>query len=194
MYIVAGFIIFILLFVFPNVSSDLFIASKTTCSDTDETIYPFNIDQVGQVIIKNAYGKILRIYTDTCSGTKYHKEYYCNKNSARNKKIKCPNQERCIYGVCGGDKRCALDWRCTPWGYCIDGSQTRTCTDANSCGTNTNKPITTQQCSMSCTPSWQCGAWSSCVNNQQSRLCFDTNNCGTTANRPSLTQSCIITQ
>jgi len=42
---------------------------------------------------------------------------------------------------------CATDWHCSKWSSCsTSGKQTRTCTDANSCGTTSGKPITTQSC------------------------------------------------
>ncbi len=83
---------------------------------------------------------------------------------------------------------CTPDWRCTDWGQCSGGTQTRTCTDQNSCGTNNGRPAESQSCV--CQENWSCGAWSACVNDQQSRACTDLNSCGTTTLRPPLTQSC----
>lgn len=42
---------------------------------------------------------------------------------------------------------CLEDWDCTDWGSCSDGTQTRTCTDLNNCGTTNTKPAETQSCS-----------------------------------------------
>jgi len=42
---------------------------------------------------------------------------------------------------------CEESWTCTDWGDCSDGTQTRTCTDINSCGTEDNKPGESQGCS-----------------------------------------------
>ncbi len=42
---------------------------------------------------------------------------------------------------------CVESWSCTDWSACSSGSQTRTCTDANSCGTAAAKPSETQTCS-----------------------------------------------
>jgi|GEM_PF-6896535 hypothetical protein len=42
---------------------------------------------------------------------------------------------------------CAENWNCTVWSSCSSGSQTRTCTDSNSCGTTNNKPAESQSCS-----------------------------------------------
>lgn len=45
---------------------------------------------------------------------------------------------------------CTENWSCTNWGQCSsDGSQIRTCTDLNNCGTSSSLP----QDSQSCTPS-----------------------------------------
>jgi hypothetical protein len=42
---------------------------------------------------------------------------------------------------------CAEDWLCSGWGECSpQGTQTRTCTDANACGTAKNKPPESQVC------------------------------------------------
>ncbi len=83
---------------------------------------------------------------------------------------------------------CTPDWRCTDWNQCTAGSQTRTCTDQNSCGTEQGRPAESQACT--CQENWSCGAWSTCVDDQQSRTCTDQNSCGTTTTRPPLTQSC----
>lgn len=83
---------------------------------------------------------------------------------------------------------CSEYWTCGAWSACNNNSQTRTCTDANLCGTTTDRPALTQTCS--CTESWTCGEWSSCVSGAQTRTCSDGNSCGTTANRPALTQAC----
>lgn len=42
---------------------------------------------------------------------------------------------------------CMGQWQCTSWSNCINNTQTRTCSDINNCGTTTNKPTETQQCS-----------------------------------------------
>jgi len=45
------------------------------------------------------------------------------------------------------ESTCTENWDCENWGSCSEqGSQTRTCTDLNSCGTTKNKPATTQSC------------------------------------------------
>jgi hypothetical protein len=41
---------------------------------------------------------------------------------------------------------CVEKWVCTDWSACVDGLQTRTCTDENSCGTEEDKPLETQPC------------------------------------------------
>ncbi|MDO8741507.1 MAG: CARDB domain-containing protein [Candidatus Woesearchaeota archaeon] len=41
---------------------------------------------------------------------------------------------------------CTESWSCSEWSSCVNNQQTRTCTDANNCGTTANKPATTQSC------------------------------------------------
>ncbi|MBI5148955.1 hypothetical protein HZA33_04720, partial [Candidatus Pacearchaeota archaeon] len=41
---------------------------------------------------------------------------------------------------------CVENWQCTSWSTCINKTQTRTCTDLNSCGTTNNKPTETRRC------------------------------------------------
>lgn len=43
---------------------------------------------------------------------------------------------------------CTEAWSCTGWSACAGGTQTRTCTDLNSCGTTTNKPTESQSCTV----------------------------------------------
>ncbi len=42
---------------------------------------------------------------------------------------------------------CFESWGCSAWSDCSGGIQTRTCTDANACGTTAGKPAETQTCS-----------------------------------------------
>ena len=43
--------------------------------------------------------------------------------------------------------KCSEDWVCTKWSACSElGSSIRSCSDQNSCGTETNKPATVQTC------------------------------------------------
>ncbi len=47
----------------------------------------------------------------------------------------------------GGGPACTPDWTCIEWSECSsEGLQTRTCTDANNCGTTANKPAETEIC------------------------------------------------
>jgi len=42
---------------------------------------------------------------------------------------------------------CTENWTCGNWSACSGGTQTRTCTDANACGTTINRPALSQSCS-----------------------------------------------
>ncbi|HJZ18706.1 MAG TPA: hypothetical protein VJ208_01235 [Candidatus Nanoarchaeia archaeon] len=41
---------------------------------------------------------------------------------------------------------CSSGWVCSDWSECVDNSQARECSDANSCGTEEGKPSVTQEC------------------------------------------------
>ncbi|MBD3354480.1 hypothetical protein GF361_00665 [Candidatus Woesearchaeota archaeon] len=76
--------------------------------------------------------------------------------------------ETCIDGEC----KCLENWVCGNWSSCINGQQTRTCTDENSCGTTEDKLLTLRQCE--CEPNYVCGNWGKCQqNNKQTRTCRD---------------------
>ena len=54
---------------------------------------------------------------------------------------------------------CTPNWQCTAWSVCSSGTQTRTCTDSNSCGTTTGRPPLSQSCtSPQCSTNPQCGS------------------------------------
>lgn len=46
----------------------------------------------------------------------------------------------------GGGNTCTPNFQCNDWSQCINGVQTRTCIDINTCGTGTNPYQTTQTC------------------------------------------------
>jgi len=48
---------------------------------------------------------------------------------------------------------CEENWTCTDWSACSSGTQTRTCTEQNGCGTADDKPAESQSCSTSDTGS-----------------------------------------
>jgi len=93
---------------------------------------------------------------------------------------------------------CKENWTCTDWSGCVNGLQTRTCTDLNKCNTIKNKPNETQSCVVQtpqtpCIEDWSCADWSDCINNQQTRTCTDLKNCGTTVDKPIESRDCIVT-
>jgi len=48
---------------------------------------------------------------------------------------------------------CTENWACSDWTECINGTQTKSCTDTNNCGTEDDKPDETQTCVLeTCTP------------------------------------------
>ncbi len=40
---------------------------------------------------------------------------------------------------------CTENWQCDNWSTCVDGQQSRTCTDLNNCGTTVNQPPLTRK-------------------------------------------------
>lgn len=52
--------------------------------------------------------------------------------------------------VIGGDEEdsyiCEESWQCGEWGECIDGEQTRICTELSQCGTTLDRPAIVQEC------------------------------------------------
>ncbi len=57
---------------------------------------------------------------------------------------------------------CSPIWSCTTWGSCINGVETRVCTDANNCGTNVGKLNESQSCT-------------TVTSNSESRTCSELN-------------------
>ena len=51
-----------------------------------------------------------------------------------------------IVSVAATSGGCTSDWQCDEWTACVAGTQTRTCTDSNNCGTLTGKPAESQSC------------------------------------------------
>lgn len=113
----------------------------------------------------------------------------------------------CTVGIKFRPAGAGESWNCGGWGTCTSGVQTRTCTDANNCGTTTNKPVESQSC-QGCIESWSCGEWgswsdwSSCSESgsqtrTRTKTCTDANSCGTTASKPenaqTESQSCTFT-
>jgi len=89
---------------------------------------------------------------------------------------------------------CFEDWSCSSWSVCVDSLQTRTCSDANSCGTELNKPEESQVCVVGCVESWSCEEWSECVNGRQIRECLDANSCGTEISMPEIDEGCGVAE
>lgn len=94
----------------------------------------------------------------------------------------------------GSGGSCTPSWDCTAWSSCTSGTQTRTCTDSESCGTTSGKPATSQSCTITpgCTPNWDCTEWSNSEESCGERVCTDLKSCGTTSGKPDESKSCPI--
>ncbi|MBX4196127.1 hypothetical protein KW805_00890 [Candidatus Pacearchaeota archaeon] len=76
---------------------------------------------------------------------------------------------------------CRVNWTCSPWAPCIDGTQKRACVDKSSCGTNISRPAEQQACSAACVPEYtNCEQWPDIcpASGKKTRLCIDAKNCG----------------
>ncbi len=119
--------------------------SVSGCSDSDGGWDYFNY---GYVIDSKNY-----IYPDSCYTASKVKEWACGEDGLGSYELyDCPNG--CSEGACeediGGSNEtnnsCTPDWQCNDWTDCVNGQQTRTCTDNNSCGVTTGKPVESQSC------------------------------------------------
>jgi hypothetical protein len=54
-------------------------------------------------------------------------------------------------------ENCTPKWQTGQWGTCTNSQQTRTVADINGCGVTTNKPTTTQSCTVTCSSDSSCG-------------------------------------
>lgn len=85
---------------------------------------------------------------------------------------------------------CVENWSCNAWSQCGNNSQSRICTDLNTCGTIVNKPNNLQGCTDTCTPNWVCNTWSTCSSSAKTRSCVDSNNCNIATGKPVETSEC----
>lgn len=47
---------------------------------------------------------------------------------------------------------CSSNWSCSDWSSCVNGIQTRSCTDTKNCGTTENRPALSQSCTSPAPP------------------------------------------
>ncbi|MEK6813008.1 MAG: hypothetical protein AABX86_02745, partial [Nanoarchaeota archaeon] len=88
---------------------------------------------------------------------------------------------------------CQENWSCSDFGACVNGVQTKTCTDLGGCNTTTDRPPLTQSCTPGqCFTDWDCPVWYeiACVNGQKTRTCTDFGGCNTTLNKPAENITC----
>ncbi|MFH1586454.1 MAG: hypothetical protein ABID38_01200, partial [Candidatus Diapherotrites archaeon] len=75
---------------------------------------------------------------------------YCGGSPSPTNTINIHTSGFCCSGVWQATScsaQCTESWSCTSWSLCVNGTQTRTCTDSNECGTTTSKPPEMQSCS-----------------------------------------------
>ncbi len=85
---------------------------------------------------------------------------------------------------------CYPNWACEDWSRCVIRTQTRNCTDLNSCETNESKPELNRDCLQNCDEDWVCEEWEECVNGTQKRNCTDNKECGREDKKPAIEQEC----
>lgn len=79
---------------------------------------------------------------DQCSPTS-NKPQGCQCSSSS----QCSSGNVCTNGICSPQTSCTPNWQCFDFGPCqSNGVQSRTCADANNCGTNSGRPSETQSC------------------------------------------------
>ncbi|MFH1663380.1 MAG: hypothetical protein ABH986_00970, partial [archaeon] len=132
-----------------------------------------------------------------CNGTVYSSGYCC---AGTYRTTPCPTDcsegqitTQCYCdgtlfstGYCCSDSHqttqcsCTENWVCGTWSSCLNGSQSRTCNDTNSCGTILNRPSLTQSCGVctnnttqACTTTTGCAGTQTCINNYWSTTCND---------------------
>jgi len=97
------------------------------------------------------------------------------------------NKSYCIYAeqvtmTTGGqgtnNNACTESWTCSNWSICNGGTQTRTCTDSNNCGTTNNKPSLSKACQQEQTPptSDECSGLPLWVQDSPNGVCTDSDN------------------
>lgn len=137
-----------------------------------------------------------------CQITHYYCDYSCDGVNETCSDTPCPST--CV---------CVEHWDCDAWSTCSGGTQVRSCTDLNDCGTDDSKPSLTRTCTIGstggstsggsssgggsslpppCTEAWSCDEWSSCQTDGFSRrTCNDANNCGTSMSKPQELEICF---
>ena len=102
----------------------------------NDTFYQLNASNVSQQIAN--YTTVGRIFSAPTISSNH---VYIADNSGRVYQFNASNINQ-INNIF-----CQESWSCGNWGDCSSlGTQTRTCTDTNSCGTTISKPVTTQSC------------------------------------------------
>ncbi|VVB78603.1 Uncharacterised protein [uncultured archaeon] len=97
----------------------------------------------------------------------------------------------------GGPGPCSYDWICEDWQDCINGNQSRVCTNHGTCTGTVGKPVELRSCSSNvtnCTYNWACGDWQDCINGNQSRVCTNHGTCTGTVGKPSEMQICSLNE
>ncbi len=94
------------------------------------------LDSNGNVVTQH-YGPMIFICHNDVA-----KSYILNQNISVN--LDCTQQNIT-------NTTCVENWNCGSWSSCSSGTQTRVCTDLNSCGTTGSKPLESQTCG-SCVP------------------------------------------
>ncbi len=70
-------------------------------------------------------------------------------SSAVNGSIIIPAWDALILVNAFSPPQCTPNWSCTDWSACMNGTQTRVCSDQNSCGTSESKPSESMSCNAS---------------------------------------------
>lgn len=111
--------------------------------------------------------------------------YFNDKNPKNIENIKNTSQNNANNTI-ETTQECIENWNCGNWSLCINGTETRTCTDQNNCNTTKNKPEVKKNCCF-----WDCTEWSQCLaSNTSFRTCTLPKGCNITEQKPNTKVNC----
>ncbi len=94
-------------------------------------------------------GIIVSTNYDRCEGNILNEAYCQDPHSDDVSFLTYTCPDGCSEGACLKIIQCTESWSCSSWSSCINGQQTRTCTDTNNCGTTLSRPPLSQSCTVS---------------------------------------------
>tara|TARA_Y100000310_G_scaffold130175_1_gene129374 strand:- start:14755 stop:23715 length:8961 start_codon:yes stop_codon:yes gene_type:complete len=128
------------------------LITGVSLTDETKTVFVDKIAAFNRVCVKDEEIESIDEVTQNCDGSN---EYLVICDGSKQGNYNCTEVEGrykvegLIHSAVVEPTTCEESWTCTDWGGCVDGKEVRTCTDANGCGTNFNKPSGEQSCETS---------------------------------------------